>query len=152
MFNKTVINQQRGTNYVPYAKTVTVNENRAPTDKSVELLNEMQEKASENLIRTIKINNSVCEAIAFLFRNNYVDNRFDWMFKVKLNNKEFMFNGYFEDDHEFKRIVINADINSNWFDADRFVNKLFHQKLSELIAAEILNQTKYQILETMFSK
>ena len=152
MFNKTVINQQRGTNYVPYEKTVTVNENRAPTDKSIELLNEMQEKASENLIITVKINNSICEAIAFIFRNNYVEGRFDWMFKVKLNSKDFIFNGYFEDVHEFKRVIINADINSNWFDADRFVSKLFHQKLSELIASEILKKTKYEILETMFSK
>ena len=39
--------------YVPHEMTVTIN--RAPTDQSVALLNEMQDKAVKNLIKTVNI-------------------------------------------------------------------------------------------------
>jgi hypothetical protein len=41
MFDTTIVKQGES-NCVPYAKTVTIN--RAPTDKSVELLNEFHEQ------------------------------------------------------------------------------------------------------------
>lgn len=61
MFNTTVIKQ--GTKeYVPYVKEIK----RAPTDKSVELLNEMQEKARKNIIDSISLRNNIFDATFFV--------------------------------------------------------------------------------------
>ena len=43
------------TSYVPYEKTVTVTENRASTDESLSLLNEIQEKAKERVHKIERI-------------------------------------------------------------------------------------------------
>ena len=47
---------------VPYEKSVTINEYKAPTDKSVELLNEFEKKAHENIIYK-----SLAKGQAFVF-------------------------------------------------------------------------------------
>jgi len=68
MFNKTTINQS-GKSYVPYAKSVTVHEHKAPTDKSVELLNEMQVKARDNIVSTFSISNNLFNVDLAVFQN-----------------------------------------------------------------------------------
>jgi hypothetical protein len=60
MFDKIVVQPTRThTEYVPYVKT----EIRAPTDESIRLLSEMQEKARENIIfnRIVLDNEFACD-------------------------------------------------------------------------------------------
>jgi len=45
VFNKTEIIQAPRTEYVPYEKSVTITEKRAPTDESIRLAKEYEEKA-----------------------------------------------------------------------------------------------------------
>ena len=61
MFNKTFITEQGHTEYVPYEKMVTVN--RAPTDKSVELLKEFEDRALQKIVETYFIENSVAKGV-----------------------------------------------------------------------------------------
>ena len=61
MFNKTFITERGHTEYVPYEKMVTVN--RAPTDKSVELLKEFEDKALQKITESYFIENSVAKGV-----------------------------------------------------------------------------------------
>jgi hypothetical protein len=45
--------------YVPYAKTVTVQEHRAPTDDSIRIYKEMEEKANKNILCSIEIRDNI---------------------------------------------------------------------------------------------
>jgi hypothetical protein len=49
MFNRYYSNNH-STEYVPYAKTVTVNEHKAATDESIRIYGEMVDKARQNLL------------------------------------------------------------------------------------------------------
>lgn len=53
MFNKTVIVQDRGPRHI--SQSTTVHEHRAPTDHSVALLAEFQEKAEAKVIKAIAV-------------------------------------------------------------------------------------------------
>lgn len=49
-------------------RNINVSEYRAPTDKSVELLNEFQKEARNNLIRSFPLENNLFRATVHLFR------------------------------------------------------------------------------------
>lgn len=68
----------------------TVKEYRAPTDDSVKLLNEMQNKALENLLGQVKIQNNDFEVVAYSFADplNFAKNVY---LKYKLGHKEYEF-------------------------------------------------------------
>jgi|AntAceMinimDraft_18_1070375.scaffolds.fasta_scaffold84314_2 hypothetical protein len=55
MFNKTVVVNHE-TEHVPYVKTVV--EKKAPTDESIRLLNEFQDKAELNVVRRISLDDN----------------------------------------------------------------------------------------------
>jgi len=79
------------TNHIHPTKTefVTreVNEHRAPTDESVRLLNEMQQKAAENLIRTAHIENTVLrDAIVMATQDVFGD--YEIAFRFTVNGAE----------------------------------------------------------------
>ena len=48
-YNKT----ERITEHVPYEKTVTINEHKAPTDDSIRIFNEVKEKALKDVLKYI---------------------------------------------------------------------------------------------------
>lgn len=60
--------------YIPYEKTVIVN--RAPTDESIKLLNEMQEKTIENMLSREIFNNKIIKGQVVLMKDanfsNYI--------------------------------------------------------------------------------
>lgn len=63
---------------------------KAPTDDSVRLLNEMQEKAKSNIIATIEAKNNLVDVLGVYFRaNNPIDMTVEFLAKFKLNGKEF---------------------------------------------------------------
>lgn len=77
--------------YVPFAKTVTVN--RAPTDKSVELLNEMQDKAVKNLIKTVNIKDNTMNGAVLYFIQRADWDGIDFIAKFSFNGKEYQLKG-----------------------------------------------------------
>jgi len=56
MFDRVTI--QQGKEAAPYAKTVTVHEHRAPTDDSIRLYQEIEDKAYQNLLHRIQVNDN----------------------------------------------------------------------------------------------
>lgn len=60
---------ERSLEMFPGAVDVNVTENRAPTDESVKLLREMEQKAQEQVLKAISINNTEVEGVLHMMRN-----------------------------------------------------------------------------------
>lgn len=93
MFDKTFIGfgqTRTDTEYVPFVKEV--HEFRAPTDKSVELLKEMEEAALNKFLGTYKIQNNLFKVDFFVFTGVF-DFSYDIGCRYALNgeNKSFKF-------------------------------------------------------------
>ena len=121
---------------VPYEKKVTVHEHRAPTDESVKLLNEMQEKALRNIIATIKIEQNFLKAAAIYFRDDVVKDRMTYHIRFELNGKEYRIEGHidnFEWSQEMSRLYMGL--------GHEAVFKALHKKFSEAVAHEMMKQS-----------
>jgi len=88
----------RQRDYVPYEKSVSVNEHKAATDESIKLLNEFQEKAKENLCYSVRINQTYLNAVAFWFREDQMDGGFEVYYKFGLNGSEFKVKTFVSDE------------------------------------------------------
>jgi len=53
--------------------SIKVDENKAPTDESVRLLNEMQDKAAHNLMNKIVIEDNDVKGKIFIFKEHFTD-------------------------------------------------------------------------------
>lgn len=128
----TTNNYHRSTSYaVPYEKTVI--EKKAPTDESIRLLNEFQEKARENLLQQILIDDNILRGVIvaqMLPGFSTAQNDTIYMVKFTLNGKE----------HNF-------EIRSNKYglikDANHEVVKELYKRFSEAIAIELLKQSTH---------
>lgn len=69
-----------------------IHEHKAPTDESVRLLNEMQDKAIQNLIAKVEVKDNLVEGVAWAMGNNHSTMDFDvqLFFKFKINGQEFV--------------------------------------------------------------
>lgn len=134
-FTKTIHHHTK-TVSVPYEKSVTVNEHRAPTDKSVELLNEFEKKAYNNIIYKAKIEQNHLKAIAIYYRDDIINNRIHFQVKFELNGNEIIISDYI-DNFEWKKEL--SKLYSGF--GNKAIYKLVHKKLSEMIATELMNQS-----------
>ena len=108
------------TEYVPYEKTVTITEHKAPTDESIRLLNEFQEKALKNLIRKVEIKDNIIDGVLFVFRYNLDPNMRRLIFRFKLNGQEYEI----EDNYEIGREARNIGNLQTQEVVKRMVSKL----------------------------
>ena len=76
------------TEYVPYAKTVNITEKRAPTDESVELLKEFEEKALDKLLSAERIEFINLTGMVYFFQNHTMSDEIDYYFIFNLNGNE----------------------------------------------------------------
>lgn len=88
MFDRYSINRTTST-AVPYAKTVTVNENRAATDESIRLLMEMRDKAQETLLDSFVINVADMYVVVNTYREPQYQN-VSILYKFNINGHEIM--------------------------------------------------------------
>lgn len=134
MFDRTTIQQGR-TEYVPFEKTVNITEKRAPTDESVRLLNEFQEKARENIIKTVTIDSNIAKCVCIYYNDYTVDYRFNFQLKFILNGKEHIISGSI-DRNDMNKITRNCLPN----EFHQHVFEFFYKKFAECIAAELIMQ------------
>lgn len=127
----------REVDYIPYEKSVSVNEHKAATDESIKLLNELQEKAKENLCYSVRINQTFINAVAFFFREDQMDGGFEVYYKFGLNGSEFKVKTFISDDewHEeqMKHPLDEPSINISMI--------LIYDKIAAEISKELLNAT-----------
>lgn len=126
MFNTTHIHQHK-TEHVPYVKKVEVTEKKAPTDESVRLLNEMQEKARENIIHSINIDTNVLKALTVFYRNDIMNPKVEYHIKFQLNDEQFL---------------VKAEMNHNELINDASsVYKMLFEKTAIAITKEIFEKS-----------
>ena len=125
MFNKTFIYEKRSTEVLPYEKTVNIN--RAPTDESIRLLKEFEEKAVENIIDKIHVNDNNINGLVLIkqIQLNPFNHKFYW--KFTLNGKEY-------------RGDVELQL-SSW-EMRNLVN-LLAQEISKIITAELINSFNF---------
>ena len=86
MFDRYVVREGSRHTY----STVEVNEHRAPTDASVRLLNEMQEKARENLVDSFSVCDNAFKGEILVFRDHF-SNEFVVYFVFSINGNKYKF-------------------------------------------------------------
>lgn len=128
MFNTTIV---RPTQVVE--TPVHHYEHRAPTDKSVELLSEMEHKAEERIISVNRLKNNTLDAIWWV-RDNPMNMELVATCKLKINGKE----------HEFK-----VDCERPWRKehAQKVVHGICEQITRELMMM-CFSQTRFDTLLT----
>lgn len=124
MFNTYITKSQ------PYDKTVTIHEHRAPTDDSIKLLNEFQDKALQNLIKTVPIKNNIIDGIVFLFESNVASYSRKFIFRFKINGIEYQI----EDEYEI------GDLIQSTYDNSYLPSKVIN-KLSQIIAMHLFKDS-----------
>lgn len=80
-----VIQPPARTEYVD--RHVTITEKRAPTDESVKLLREMEQKAEAEVIKSVSVGNSSFECVVHQIMDNMSD-KMIWRAVFKLNGKQ----------------------------------------------------------------
>jgi|GEM_PF-1631666 len=118
---------------IAYEKSITVHEHKAPTDESVKLLNEMQQKAESNILKTIKIDENYLKAVVIIFKDNLVENRINYGAKFILNGEEHIVEDYI-DIFEWINVIEKA---KDGFGNTVILNAI-HKKYSEAIAKQIM--------------
>ena len=124
------------TEYVPYEKSVTITEKRAVTDKSVELLNEFQKKAKENLIYSTQIERNHLRAVVMYYRDDLMENRVHFHIKFNLNGTDTLITDYVD------RFDWRDELSKTYCGfGNREIFILVHKKLSDMIALELMRQS-----------
>ncbi len=140
MFNKTYIQDGR-TEYVPYEKNVTINEHKAPTDKSIELLNEFKDKATKDIICSIKIDENYIKGSFIAFQQSFPNDSVRFYLRFNLNGNEYLFEDNIDRREFNEQMVINIQHNEfNPQKHNKTIINFIHRKFSECIAMNLIQQ------------
>ena len=117
---------QRTTEYVPYEKTIT--ENRAPTDESIKIYDEIVNRAYKSILNSIKVEGNIFNCKAILYQPcEFGQEKIVCSYHADLNG--FPLEGKLEYDFFEFRIQRKTE--------EEVLQDIF-KKLSEHVAAEIL--------------
>lgn len=89
LFSTTHVHRHESTHYID--RDITIK--NAPTEESLKLLNEMQQKVKDNIIDSIKIEGNFINAVVVYFSNDVYRNCVDYEIKYTLNNIEYKISG-----------------------------------------------------------
>jgi len=106
---------------------VNTTEKRAPTDDSIRLAKEYQEKAKDNLIAQYELENNILKAKWWVFENPS-----DWNFKFHC---KFMLN---DKDYSFDFIVNRYDFKNDKDDIHKQVYKKILERVSVVLTTELV--------------
>lgn len=121
-------------------------EHRAPTDKSVELLQEMQEKAKASIIETFDLGDNLLSARVIISRQ-CLQQKLQVLVRYKLNFREFE-TTFDIKEHEF------ITCNSTWQQNELFIKRLashLSKELSKHICANALG-SNFDITNSSFTR
>lgn len=125
ILNTTHIHQTK-TEHIPYTKKVEINEYKAPTEESVKLLNEMQQKARKNIINTIVINDNLLNAVMVFYTEDIASGNVIYHIRFRLNGK----------DHLIESHITRSELGN---DSTSIYGILF-QRLSQAITKELIQE------------
>lgn len=103
----------------------------------------MHEKTIENIISTVKVNNTIVECVGFTMYKNNPRNGICYVLKFKINDKPYTIDGLIDID-DFR--------NNSFFFTEitrELINKVFHESIFNALTKELLNQCEYSIIESL---
>ena len=68
MLDKYYLGGSKHSHHHSHKTKVEVTENRAPTDESIKLLREMEEKIKQDIIKSVYVKNNVVEGVVFAYK------------------------------------------------------------------------------------
>ena len=148
LFSTTHIHTSSKTEYVPYEKEMTINEHRAPTDKSVELLNEFEKEAKNNLIDKLEFRDNVLDCDMLFFREGVgmgID-EVDIFLVFKLNGKDYKLNRKVSA-FKWREVKQNDNYNRLHWSSNELL-ALFFNEVCKIIAIEVFEQSP-EIVESL---
>ena len=101
MFNKTYVNN------VESPSNITAHHHRAPTDESIRLANEYQEKALNNIIDRIKVDTNLVKGEIILYNDRFSFNQ-QAILKFNINGKDFILKEEFDTSYALRNGKILA--------------------------------------------
>lgn len=118
MFDTTIVKQSP-------AYPQTVHEHKAPTDDSVRLLNEMQDKAKNNIIKNIIVDDNIVNGSITITQDHYsMGKQYVVYFKFNLNGRDYIIEETFKPEAlDDKRTLINR----------------FYEEFAKRIATKLIN-------------
>jgi hypothetical protein len=111
--------------YTSCPSSIDITINRAPTDKSVELLKEMQEKTIKSIVAELRVQDNIFNGIMTVFDLDYVRMQYVVYYKFKINGKDF----------EIKETIDKVELCYN--DKDALLKKFF-KTISETLTIQLL--------------
>ncbi len=112
---------------------VTITEKRAPTDDSVKLLREMEQKAKAEVIKSVSVGNSVFECVVH-HAHDMMSDKLRWRAVFKLNGKQ-----------------MTADIETSPYESNLPADRL-RDEMAKVIASEVLNDAFVALMRQRFAK
>lgn len=124
--------QRHTTEYVD--RNITVNEHRAPTDESVKLLNEMTEKALNNIVKTFSTTNNTLQVTAAVYED-YRNQQREVLCKFVLNGKE---------------NILRVDIPTYEYDTPKKIVQELYKQVCNKLALEIMQPFRKELNKGVF--
>jgi hypothetical protein len=123
MFDNYIV-RKGSTTYVPYEKVVT--EKRAPTDESIKLLKEMEEKVLQKIVEAYHIESNIMNGVVFKTFKDPLNVKEQFIVVFNVNGKEHIIKKYVEE----KELLRGGDAIMNIF-ADTIKDYLLGELLKE---------------------
>lgn len=124
--------QRHTTEYVD--RNITVNEHRAPTDESVKLLNELTEKALNNIVKTFSTTNNTLQVTAAVYED-YRNQQREVLCKFVLNGKE---------------NILRVDIPTYEYDTPKKIVQELYKQVCNKLALEIMQPFRKELNKGVF--
>ena len=125
--------------YTSCPSSIDITINRASTDKSVELLKEMQEKSIKSIVAELRVQDNIFNGIMTVFDLDYVRMQYVVYYKFKINGKDF----------EIKETIDKAELCYN--DKDALLKKFF-KTVADTLAVQLLTHalnTNYDLIKVI---
>jgi hypothetical protein len=138
-----IFNRTDKSTHVHFPENINVHEHKAPTDESVRLLNEMQEKAVKNIIAAIRVEDNTVNGVAIAYQDlAMIQCRSGVMIYLK-----FKVNGV---EHTFEETVedrIFADYKN-----ENKLTEFLRDRLKARVILSIFDHLKVKIMEAINNK
>ena len=114
--------------HIRYPNEIKVTENKAPTDESVRLYKEFDEKARQELVKTYKLGDNIFEALGHWFVRDGMGESVIYHIRFRLNGREIKVESFIPDN-----VLYELNLNSD-YEREVYLKKIFITVLSKAIA------------------
>jgi DNA-binding FadR family transcriptional regulator len=112
---------------------MNINEHKAPTDESIRLLNEFQEKAKHNIIYQQAVTSNNFTFHVTIFRHHFNETLDVWV-KFNINGSDYELRFPFN----LRDVMSDAiRIESHYHPISQIIDKMLRQKIAEIISEHI---------------